>query len=181
LSYYQKREVVNDAGQTRINERIRCPTIMLIDHEDRNLGIKTPYDALQMAKAVGLDLVEVAATGKPPVCRIMDYGKFKYEQKLKEKEAKRNQKSCLPKELKLSPTIGDHDLEIKLKSARDFLAEGHRVTFTLVYKKRQNAHKELGFKVIEKIIAGLADAGIPQKQPALFGSQLSCCIEPKSK
>jgi translation initiation factor IF-3 len=179
--YYQKREAANDNFRTRVNEGIRCPTIMLIDHEDRNLGIKSPYEALQMARAVNLDLVEVAANAKPPVCRIMDFGKYKYEQKLKEKEAKKNQKNTAPKELKLSPTIGDHDLETKLKSAREFLEEGHRVIFTLVYKKRQNAHKDLGFKVLEKIITALADAGTPQKQPALYGSQLSCCIEPKSK
>lgn len=164
----------------RINDQIRCP-IVLVLQDERKLGTFTTDEAKKIAKAAGLDLVEVAPQSKPPVCRIMDFGKFKYEQSIKEKEQKKKQKQQHhDKELRLSPAIGEHDLEVKINVAKKFLLKGHNVYFSLRYKRRENAHKELGFKVVDKIILALEEFGAPQSKPRLDGSSLNFIIEPKN-
>jgi translation initiation factor IF-3 len=178
--FNNKNQKTNNQSKNRINEQIRCPTVMLLQDE-QNLGIFTSDEARKIARETGLDLVEISPTSKPPVCRIMDYGKFKYEQGVKEKEKKKKQKTFQEKELHLSPSIGENDLMIKINAARKFLEKGFRVFFVLKYKKRENAHKELGYKIVEKIVKELEELGVPQTQPRLEGSSLNCIIEPKSK
>lgn len=172
----------NTNNGVRINEQIRCPSVILI-RDEQNLGTMHPDEARRMAREAGLDLVEVAPQSKPPVCRIMDYGKFKYEQAIKEKEKSKKQRQSqkVDKEIVISPVIGDHDLSIKTALAKKFLEEGHRVKFRLKYEKRQNAHKELGFIVIEKVIQELTEVGTPLNQPKIEGNHLNCIISPKSK
>lgn len=170
----------NNNSGIRINEQIRCTTVLVIK-DDIKLGNYSPYEAVKLARESGLDLVEVAPQAKPPVCRIMDFGKFKYEQSLKDKEQKKKQKTSMVKELWLSPTIEDHDLEVKINSARKFLEEGNRVNFKLKFERRQNAHKDLGFIIVTKIIKFLEDIATPQNQPKLDGNTLNCLLDPKVK
>jgi translation initiation factor IF-3 len=166
------------SNSSRINDQIRCPTVMVIQ-DGQNLGTFATDEAKKIAKAAGLDLVEIQPQAKPPVCRIMDYGKFKYEQSIKEKEKKKNQKQCQDKEIRLSPVIGEHDLMNKINLARKFLEKSLRVHFVLQFKARQNTHKELGFKVIERITQELADIGTPSGTPKVDGKVLNCFIDPK--
>lgn len=164
--------------QTRINERIRFSPLLVIDENGDKLGVISNDEAKAKAKAAGLDLVEVAPQARPPVCRIMDYGKFKYEQGQKEKKQRQNQKSQQTKEVRLSPKIAEHDIETKTNAAKKFLSAGHKVQLRLEYKKRENAHKDLGFTVIEKVIEGLDGVGKPLNKPRLEGRFLMCLMEP---
>jgi len=173
-----KNQKLPQNDRIRINEQIRCPLIMLVEN-NQNLGTYTPDAARRIAMDQGLDLVEVAPLSRPPVCRIMDYGKYKYELCIKEKEKKKKQKQNQEKEIWLSPSIGEHDILIKSNAAKKFLLEGHRVCVKLKYKRRENAHKELGFDVIQKFITLLAECGVPQSQPRLEGNFLNCIFEPK--
>jgi len=166
----------NRNNSNRINDQIRCLTVMLIS-DGKNLGIFTTDEAKRMARESGLDLVEVAPNSKPPVCHIMDYGKFKYEQSVKEKEKKKSQKHQ-EKELRLRPSIGEHDLLVRINSAKKFLEKGCRVRFRLEYKARENSHKELGLKVIERISRELEGTGILQGQAKIEGKILSCIFDP---
>lgn len=164
--------------QTRINERIRFSPLLVIDENGEKLGVISNDEAKAKARAAGLDLVEVAPQARPPVCRIMDYGKFRYEQGLKEKKQRQNQKSQQTKEVRLSPKIADHDIETKTNAAKKFLSAGHKVQLRLEYKKRENAHKDLGFTVIDKVIEGLEGVGKPLNKPKLEGRFLMCLMEP---
>lgn len=170
----------NNNNRTRINDYIRSPFVILIQ-DNVNLGVKSIDEARKMARESELDLVEVAPANKPPVCRIMDYSKFKFEQTIKEKDQKKKQKSSQIKELRLSPSIGDHDLQVKLNAAKEFLSENYRVIFRLKYEKRENAHKDLGFVVIKKIIKELEEVATTPSQPKLEGNSLNCIFEPKVK
>ena len=162
---------------TRVNGQIRFSPVMVV-HDGSNLGVLPVKAALNIARKKGLDLVEVSPDARPPVCRIMDYGKFKYE-KSKKKQSKKEHEI---KEVRLSPRIGEHDIETKLKAIRKFLAAKHQVRLKLQFKKRENAHKDLGFTVIKRIIEDVSDVGEPKHTPSLAGSQITCIIEPlKSK
>lgn len=163
---------------TRINERIRFSPLLVIDENGEKIGVISNDEAKAKAKAVGLDLVEVAPQARPPVCRIMDYGKFKYEQGQKEKKQRQNQKAQQTKEVRLSPKIADHDIETKTNTAKKFLSGGYKVQLRLEYKKRENAHKDLGFDVIKKVIEGLEGVGKPINKPKLEGRFLMCLVEP---
>lgn len=167
-------------NRVRINDQIRCPTVLLIK-DDQKLGVMPIEEARRIARESGLDLVEVVAQAHPPVCKIIDYGKFRYEQNLKEKDQKKKQKSSQIKELRISPSIGEHDLMVKINSAKKFLLDGHRVHFSLRYDKRENAHKDLGFVVVDKIIVELREFGTPQTKPKLEGSYLNCFLDPVKK
>ena len=175
---YDKSKTEN---YTRINGYIRAPQVIVVQ-EDRKLGVFPLEEALRLAREAELDLVEIVPNAKPPVCRIVDYGKFRYELSVKEKEQKKKQKEalrhCQTKGLRLSPSISDHDLSIKADQARDFLSEGHSVQFTLKYKRRENAHKELGFKVFEKLAEFLKENGNRQAGPKLESNLLTCTFTP---
>jgi translation initiation factor IF-3 len=149
--------------------------------DGQQLGIMPTNQARTLAQEEGLDLVEMVPTAEPPVCHIVDYGKWKYEQSIKKKEQTKNNKQVLDKEIQFTPGIGDHDVETKLKKAREFLEQGHKVQFVVQYKGRENAHKDLGFKLIDSVIEKLADVASVEGKPRLEGKRLFCRIEPLKK
>lgn len=162
----------------RINDWIRCPNVLLIK-DDQKIGIVSTDEAKRLAREADLDLVEVSPDAKPPVCKIMDYSKFKYELAVKEKEAKKKQKNVESKQLRLTPNIGLNDLMIKIKNAKDFLSEDQTVQFTMKFKNREKAHKDAGFQVFKKIIEELTEMAVVRTQPKLDGDYINCILEPK--
>jgi len=141
----------------RVNERIRISPVRLIDETGEQVGIVPTDEARAMAVEQGLDLVEVAPNSRPPVCRIMDYGKYKYEQARKAREAKKKQHTVTVKEIKMRPKIEDHDFGFKLRHARRFLDEGDKVKFTLRFRGREMTHPELGERVLNRVKVELAE------------------------
>ncbi len=141
----------------RVNERIRVREVQVIDPEGKNLGVMRTIDAINLAREMGLDLVEVAPNANPPVARILDYGKFLYREKKKLKEAKKKQVSTETKELKLTPNIDRHDLEVKLRKAREMLEDGHKVRFRLVFRGRQIVHPEIAKELMRRIADELSE------------------------
>lgn len=164
----------------RVNWAIRFPQIRVVRDEEQ-LGIMSPDEARKIAQELGLDLVEIVPNARPPVCRIMDYGKFKYDQKIKEKEKARKQRESQVqfKELRLSVSIADHDVETKIAQAKKFLAEGSKVQFNLKFSGRQMAHKDQGFEVVNRIVESLKDLANIEKAPKMEGNRILCCLGPK--
>lgn len=146
--------------------------------DGEQLGIMPVEQARQIAQDNDVDLVEVAPNERPPVCAILDYGKYKYQQKIKQK--KQNTKTVEVKELRLRPRIGDHDIETKVNAAKLFLSQGKKVQFNLMYKSRELAHKDEGFKVMNKILEDLKDCSTAVVKPKLDGNRLICKLEPKT-
>jgi translation initiation factor IF-3 len=161
----------------RVNNQIRFPQVMVIGKDGDNLGVMTPDKARWLARQDELDLVEVAPNARPPVCRIMDYGKFKYEESQKQKAQKKTNQPQL-KEIRLGPNTGDNDILTKINACKRFIENGDRVLVQIVYKKRQNAHKELGATVMTKILEAVKDAAHPQHPPKFLGNNLTCVLEP---
>ena len=153
--------------------------VVLVDENGKNLGQIPKIEAEIAAAKVGLDLVEVAGGAKPPVFKIMDEGKYKYEQSQKEKRNRQNQQKVMTKEIRLSPKIADNDIRTKTSKARKFLKQGHSVQFRLIFKRRENAHRDLGFEVTTKVIELLSDCSSLAKEPKLEGNSLNCTIAPK--
>lgn len=143
----------------RVNEAIRAPQVRLIDENGAQIGIVSKSDALSMAKERGFDLVEVSAESRPPVCRIMDYGKFVYDLQKKAKTAKKKQHTIQLKEVRFRPKIEEHDYDFKLKHIVEFLQQGFKIKIMVRFKGRELVHKELGFKVIERLEADIAQYG----------------------
>jgi translation initiation factor IF-3 len=163
----------------RINEMIRIREVQLIDAEGENRGIVQTRDALQSAIEAGLDLVEVAPNAVPPVCKIMDYGKFNFQEQKKAAEARRNQKTVQVKEIKLRPGIDDHDYDTKMKSMKRFFEEGDKVKVTLRFRGREMAHIDLGVKVLDRVkVDTLAIAKVEQES-RLEGRQMIMILAPK--
>ena len=167
----------------RINFQIRVPQVRVV-REEEQLGIMTTDQARRLAMDEGLDLVEVAPTAKPPVCRIMDYGRFKYDQKLKNKETAKKQRETQVqlKEIRLRPSIAEHDIEVKIGQAKKFISEDCRVQFNLQFRgHRELSHKEQGFSVIHKIIQALETSATLEKQPTMEGNRIVCFFAPKNQ
>jgi translation initiation factor IF-3 len=164
----------------RVNDKIRFSPVMVIDQNGQNLGSMSVEEAKKRARMVSLDLVEVGANARPPVCKIMDFGKFRYDQNIKEKKQKSKQKSMVPKEVRLSPRIAEHDILTKERIVRKFLENGQKVHLRLEYKKRENVHKDLGLEVMQKVISDLEDVGKAFKKPEIEGRFLNCFLEPKT-
>jgi translation initiation factor IF-3 len=146
---------------------------------NEQLGIVQLRDALQMAAEQHLDLVEVAPTAKPPVCRIMDFGKFKYEQQKRDKEAKKKQKVVTVKEVKLRPNIEDHDFDVKFKNAQRFLEDGDKVKVTIMFRGRELSHPELGKKVLDKMASQIVDIANIERAARLEGKNMIMILAPK--
>lgn len=163
----------------RINERIRVPEVRLIGAEGNQLGIVSIDKARQIAEEASLDLVEVAPQANPPVCRVLDYNKFRYDQEKKEREAKKHQRQSRIKEIRLHPNIDEHDLQVKLKQAIGFLKKKDRVKVDLFFKGRQIEHLDLGRKILDKFIADTQSEGQIEKEPSLEGKIMSFVIAPK--
>lgn len=169
---------MRDTGP-RINDRIRVPEIRLIGAEGENLGVVTPERALILAEEAGLDLVEISPNAAPPVCKIMDYGKFKYETQKKEAEARRNQKTFEIKEVKFRPGTDTHDYDVKMRAVFRFLEEGDKVKVTLRFRGREMAHMELGRQLLEKIAEDVKEQGKVESMPKLEGRQMIMMIAPQ--
>ncbi len=164
----------------RINENIRAREVRVIAANGQQLGIMSSWDALQAAQEAHLDLVEIAPTAKPPVCRIMDFGKYRYEQQKREKEARKKQKTFDLKEVKLRPGIEDHDFEVKFKNALRFLQDGDKVKVTIMFRGRELSHPELGQVLLQKMAEQLKANAIVEKQPKLEGKNMTMVLFPKA-
>ncbi|MFY9245225.1 translation initiation factor IF-3 [Roseicyclus sp.] len=161
-----------------MNDRIRCPEIRLIGAEGENLGVLSPIRALELAEQAGLDLVEISPTAEPPVCKIMDFGKFKYETQKREAEARKKQKIIEIKEVKFRPNTDTHDYEVKMRSVTKFLENGDKVKVTLRFRGREMAHQNLGRELLERVATDVEGLGKIENMPRLEGRQMVMMIGP---
>ena len=164
-----------------INEQIRDKEVRLIGADGEQLGIMSAREAYKLAQEAELDLVKIAPGAKPPVCKIIDYGKYRYELQKKEKEAKKNQKTTQVKEIRLSTFIEEHDIRIKAKTAGKFLKDGDKVKVSLRFRGREAAYKDKGLKVMEIFAAELAEIANIEKKPVFEGRNLSMVLVPKTE
>ncbi|MBP7255349.1 MAG: translation initiation factor IF-3 [Negativicutes bacterium] len=163
----------------KINEEIRAREVRVNSATGESLGIMSLRDALQMAAEQQLDLVEVAPTAKPPVCRIMDFGKYRYEQQKREKEAKKKQKVVTVKEVKLRPNIEQHDFNVKLKNALRFIEDGDKVKVTIMFRGRELSHPDLGRQILIKMAEELKELVVVEREPKLEGKNMIMILSPK--
>ncbi|MFG6148311.1 translation initiation factor IF-3 [Halobacillus sp. B23F22_1] len=161
-----------------VNEKIRAREVRLIDVNGEQLGVKSKNEALDIAANANLDLVMVAPNAKPPVCRIMDYGKYRYEQQKKEKEARKNQTTIKIKEVRLSPGIEEHDFNTKLRNARKFLTKGDKVKASVRFRGRAITHKELGQKVLDRLAEECKDVATIETKPKMEGRNMFMMLAP---
>jgi len=165
----------------RINEQIRVREVRLIQDGGEHQGIMTTQEALEIARESGLDLVEVAPQAVPPVVKILDYGKFKFENEKKVRDSKKKQKLLKLKEIRMQPKIDDHDLDFKSKHIKEFLVEGNKVKVTVRFRGRELAHTELGLDVLNDVLARIEGEYVLDKPPAMEGRFMSMVLSPKSK
>jgi len=164
-----------------VNRQIRAKEVRVIDENGQNLGIMPLKEALALAQEKGLDLIEIAPTAKPPVCRIADYGKFKYEMKKKAKEAKKKQKTIEVKELKMRVGIEEHDYQVKLKQLKEFLEEGNKVKLRIIFRGRENIRPELGERLVQRFVEDVGDLGVLEKKPSKEGRFMIAVFAPKKQ
>ena len=174
-NYFQKRN--RDKGP-RYNNRINSPEVQVISSGGENLGILNTNQAIAMAKEEGLDLIEIAPNAKPPVCKIIDMGKFKYDAQKKANKAKKKQKIVLLKEIKLRPVTETHDYDFKVKNAKKFITKGDKVKFTIKFKGRELQHSHLGNELMNKIKEDMKDVGKVEMDPKFEGKQMTMVIQP---
>ncbi len=168
------------AKDIRVNDRIRVPQVRVIGGDGEQIGILNTRDALQMAQERGLDLVEVSPTSRPPVCRIMDFGKYKYEQNKRAQKAKQKTHVMQQKEVKLRPKIEEHDFMVKVKHAREFL-EGHdRVKLTCTFRGRELAHSEIGLRLLQRFVETLSEVAQVETTPRMEGRSMIAVLVPRS-
>ncbi|MGH9415520.1 MAG: translation initiation factor IF-3 [Terriglobales bacterium] len=165
--------------RTRVNERIRAREVRVIDEAGTQLGILSPQEALALARQRTLDLVEVAPSAEPPVCRIMDFGKYQYQMEKKAREARKNQKNVVIKEVKFRPNTDDHDYEFKKNNVLRFLGEGDKVKAVVQFRGREITHKEIGFQLINKLLAEVDASATVEYRPRLEGNALTAILAPK--
>lgn len=168
-------------NRARINDKIRVPQVRLIDQNGAQVGVVSIAEALAKAQAAGFDLVEVAAEAKPPVCRIQDYSKFLFELQKKERQAKANAHKVDTKEVRLRPGTGVGDVDIKAKHAREFLAEGHKISILLQFRGREMSHKELGMEAIKRFVEKLEGMARMEQEPRLEGKRMYALLVPTAK
>jgi len=164
----------------RINEGIRVREVRVVSAEGEQLGIMPIQEALEAARSREFDLVEVAPEANPPVCRIMDFGKYKYTQARRQKEARKKQTTILVKEVKMGPKTEKHDFDFKLKHVRRFLEEGHKAKVTVRFKGREMAHTELGWKMLNKMVEAVSDIAVTENNPRMEGRMLHIMLSPKA-
>jgi translation initiation factor IF-3 len=162
-----------------VNEDIRVPQVRLIDEEGEMIGVMSAREALLRAYDAGMDLLEISPNAVPPVCKITDYGKYKYEQQKKANEARKKQKIVEIKEIKVRPNIDDHDYDVKMRAAKGFLEEGDKVKVTLRFRGREMAHQDLGAKVLERVRNELAELAKVEQMPRLENRQMIMVLAPK--
>jgi len=164
----------------RINQQIRVPEVRVIGPEGEQIGVLKTSEAIRQAMESGYDVVEVAPNAEPPVCRIMDFGKFKYEQSKKEHRSRQHQKSTQVKEIKFRPRTDKHDLETKIRQIRGFLEEGNKTKVTVMFRGREMANQNLGWAAIEKVIEEIKGHGTMETAPRMEGRNLSMVVAPKN-
>ena len=168
---------IDNKPHQRVNEQIRTSPVRVVSADGKQLGIMAIDEALAQAKAAGLDLVEVAPNERPPVCRIMDFGKFKYQQKKRQHKA--HSRQIKVKEIRVRPKTGDHDIHVKVERAREFLAHKDKVLISVMFKGRELAHVEEGRRVLEEILQQLEDCGKIESPPSQQGRRIVCTLGPK--
>jgi translation initiation factor IF-3 len=164
--------------RNRVNLQIRSVEVRLKGPDDEDLGVVPTDQARALAREKGLDLVEISASANPPVCRVMDFGKFKYEQKKKENEARKRQHTMDVKEVRLRTRTDEHDVETKLKKARQFLLEGDKVSFYVMFRGREVVHPEIGAELLRKVATDLQDVGKIERPPKLDGKRMTMVVTP---
>lgn len=162
-----------------MNHKIRAVNVRCINAEGQMLGVIAVRDAMRMATEQGLDLVEISPNAEPPVCRIMDFGKYRYEESQKEKQMRKNQQRQVIKEVKFHANVGDHDYQTKLTHMRDFLSDGLKVKVTLVFRGRENAHRELGFDLINRLLKDCEVLATVDMPPKMMGRMLVAMLSPR--
>lgn len=162
--------------RARVNERIRVREIRVIDDTGEQLGIMAPAQALAIARQKGLDLVEVSATAVPPVCRIMDYGRFQYLEQKRARQAKKHQKQIEVKEVKFRPKVDEHDYQFKKRNIERFLGDGDKVKATVFFRGREIAHPEIGRRILERLVTEIAEIAVAETMPRLEGNQMSTIL-----
>ena len=170
---------MSKADEPRVNGEISAASIRLVDQNGNMIGVVAANEGLRMAEQAGLDLVEISPNAAPPVCKILDYGKYRYEIQKKAHEARKKQKVIQIKEIKLRPTIDKHDLEIKIRNVIGFLAEGDKVRITLRFRGREMDHQELGMQVLERVQEALKEQSKIEAPPRMEGKQISMMVGPK--
>jgi translation initiation factor IF-3 len=163
-----------------VNERIRVREVRVIDDTGEQLGIMPPQQALTIARQKGLDLVEIAATANPPVCRIMDFGRYQYQEQKRARQAKKHQKIIEVKEIKFRPKVDEHDYQFKKKHIERFLADGDKVKATIFFRGREMAHPEIGRRILERLIGELGEAAIVESAPRQEGNQMHTLLAQRS-
>ncbi|MCH4022704.1 MAG: translation initiation factor IF-3 [Acetobacter sp.] len=163
----------------RVNEEIRVPQVRLIDQDGEMVGVLPMREALARAYGVGLDLLEISPNAEPPVCKILDYGKFKYEQQKKRNEARKKQKVIEIKEVKVRPNIDENDYQVKMRAMKTFIGEGDKVKVTLRFRGREMAHQDLGIKVLERIRTEMDEAAKVEQMPRLENRQMVMVLAPR--
>jgi translation initiation factor IF-3 len=165
----------------RVNDKIRAPEIRLIGADGDNVGVVSPDRAMDMAEAAGLDLVEISPNANPPVCKIMDYGKYKYEQQKRESEARKKQKVIEVKEVKFRPNTDTHDYDVKMRNVLKFLEKGDKVKVTLRFRGREMAHQDLGRELLNRVAEDVKEVGKVENMPKMEGRQMIMIIGPVAK
>lgn len=165
----------------KVNREIRAPKVRVISEQGEQIGVLALYEALAKAEEAGLDLVEIVSTSSPPVCKIINYGKFRYDQTKREKESKKSQHQVKVKEIKLKPNIDVHDLETKTKHARDFLTKGNKVKITCTFRGREMMHPEFGEQLVRKLCEELEDVSTIEAPAKMFGRALTAVLAPGGK
>ncbi len=163
----------------RVNEEIRIPQVRLIDQDGEMQGVMTAREAMQRAFQVGLDLVEISPNADPPVCKILDFGKFKYEQQKKRNEAKKKQKVIEIKEIKVRPNIDENDYQVKMRAMKSFIDEGDKVKVTLRFRGREMAHQDIGVRVLERIRAEMDTTSKVEQMPRMENRQMVMVLSPR--
>jgi translation initiation factor IF-3 len=163
----------------RVNEDIRIPQVRLIDQDGEMQGVMTAREAMQRAFSVGLDLVEISPNADPPVCKILDFGKFKYEQQKKKNEAKKKQKVIEIKEIKVRPNIDENDYQVKMRAMKSFIEEGDKVKVTLRFRGREMAHQDIGVRVLERIRAEMDTTSKVEQMPRMENRQMVMVLSPR--
>ncbi|WP_344874991.1 translation initiation factor IF-3 [Allokutzneria multivorans] len=166
------------SSETRINDRIRVPEVRLVGPAGEQVGIVRIEDALRLAEEADLDLVEVAPQARPPVCKLMDYGKFKYESAQKARESRRNQQLTVIKEQKLRPKIDSHDYETKKRNVVRFLEHGHKVKVTIMFRGREQSRPELGYRLLQRLAEDVVDLGVVESNPKQDGRNMIMVLAP---
>jgi len=165
---------------TRVNHKIRVAKVRCVGADGQMVGVIPTRDAMKEAMRAGLDLVEVSPNADPPVCRIMDFGKYRYEESVKRRQQRKSQQRRAVKEIKFHANVAEHDYQTKLAHIRDFLAKGHKVKVSLTFRGRENAHRELGFEVVKRVIGECEDLSVVDMSPRLMGRSVVCLLGTKS-